>query len=185
MLRFTTLMSGHSGGPYYSTFYTGGTTAGEASAGATALRTYWDGVKGYITSGGTITLVPEVDYIDPATGNILDTFPATFAAVATTGNAALPKATQFLVRLRSSTFLNGKRVQGRHFIPALANDAQVGGKPNATAVTSISTHANTLATNLSPAGGWVVYSRTNGQAAAITSVTVWATEFAVLRSRRD
>lgn len=184
MLRFTTVMSGHPGAPYYSTFYTDGNTAGEATAGAAALRTFWDQIKGYITAGGNVTLVPECDQVDPATGFVTDTFPVTFAAVATTGNAPLPKATQGLIRLRTSAFNSGKRLQGRLFIPALANDAQVGGVPSGPFVASLDSAAETLATSLAAAGDWGIYSRKYRSFAALSSITVW-TQFAVLRSRRD
>jgi hypothetical protein len=184
MLRFTTVMTGLAGAPYYSTQYSGGTTVGEAQPGVDALETFWTSLSGYITNGLVITSVPEVDLLDPATGLVTDTFPTTSWTFTSGGNAPLPKATQGLIRLRTSAFQAGRRIQGRIFIPALANDAQLGGVPSTPFMVSAQAAGDTLATDMSPAGDLVVWSRKAGLAANVSSTSPW-NQFAVLRSRRD
>ena len=184
MLRFTTQMTGLAGAPYYSTQYSDGSTQGEADAGIAAVDAFWADLAGYITIGLSIDPNPEVDLVDPVTGLVTDTFATSPIGAGSTGNAPLPKATQGLIRLRTSSFDAGRRIQGRIFIPALANDAQVGGIPSAGFLGSAQTAANDFATAMAGAGSLAVWSRKAGLAALVTSTSVW-TQFAVLRSRRD
>lgn len=184
MLRFTVQMTGLAGAPYYSTQYSDGSTSGEAQAGIDALETFWTSIDGYITNGLVITSVAEVDLVDPATGLVTDTFPTTPWTITAGGNAPLPKATQGLLRLRTSAFQAGRRIQGRIFIPALANDAQLLGVPSSGFMDSLAAAGAALATDMSAAGDLSVWSRKAGVAAAVSSVSVW-NQFAVLRSRRD
>jgi hypothetical protein len=191
MLRVVTTMTGLAGAPYYSTQYFGGDTSGEAIAAADAVAAFWTSLVGFITNGLTIQVGPEVDNLNAATGLVEDTFPSgSPAAILTGGNAPLPKATQGLLRLRTNDFVAGRRIQGRIFIPALANDAQVGGVPSNLMITSLQAAGEDLLTDGAPAGGFVVWHRPNsetstvGEPALVTSVSVW-NQFAVLRSRRD
>lgn len=177
-------MTGWPGAPYFSTMYFGGNTSGEAPVAAAAVRAYWDGIKGFITSGGVIQVQSDVEQVDPATGFITAVYSTTSVAVNSTGNAPLPKATQGLVRWRTGDFVSGKEIRGRTFIPALANDAQLVGVPSTTFKTTLTTAGNTLLTSASAAGNLVVWSRKNGQASQVSSFSVWD-QFAVLRSRRD
>lgn len=184
MLRVNTVGSGWAGAPYFSTLYFGGETAGEASAAAAATRVFWDTIKGFITSGGTFLVQSDVEHVDPATGLITAVFPITSTVVSTTGNAPLPKATQGLLRWRTGVYAAGKEIRGRTFIPALANDAQVGGVPSGPFVASVQGAAAALLSTMPSTNEVGVYSRKNGSFAPASSTSVWA-EFAVLRSRRD
>lgn len=184
MLRFTTEHTGRPGAPYFTTLFTGGTTAEMADIGAVAIADFWEDIAGMITAGLTSNVHEEVDLVDPATGLITDTFTAESDAHTSTGNAPLPPATQGLLRLRTNTFVAGRRILGRVFIPSLANDAQLVGEPSSAFLASIQAAATTLATGLEGAGGWVVYSRTHFEEGDVTATSVW-NRFAVLRSRRD
>lgn len=196
MLRFTFRMTGLAGAPYFSTIYTNGNAPADADAAAPHMTTFWSGLKGLMTAGLTIALEPEVDSLLPETGQVVNTFAAGgWVNQVTTGNAPLPKATQGLLRIRTDGFVAGRRVNGRLFLPALANDAQLGGVPSNALLTTLSSAANTLRTSLdATASEWVVWSRPKdaddsgparaGSSHAVTSVSVW-TQFAVLRSRRD
>lgn len=184
MLRTTVTMTGWEGAPYYSTMYFGGSTAGEATVAAAAVRKFWDSIKGYLTTGGLIRVIGDVDQVDPATGLIVATYPTSTLAITTTGNAPLPKATQGLIRWRTGDYVSGKEIRGRTFVPALANDAQVVGKPSGPFAASLGTAATTLLTDAAPAGDMVVYSKRYAQYANIISNSVWD-QFAVMRSRRD
>lgn len=184
MLRVTTVMTGLAGAPYYSNQYFQGVDGAQAIQSANAVRAWWDALKGYITNGLTITVQPEVDEVDPTTGFTTETWAATPAQVLSTGNAPLPKATQGVARLKTSTFFGGRRLQGRIFIPALANDAQLNGVPSAAFVGAIQTAGTALMAGGGGGNDLVIYSRKNLAAADVTSVTAW-NQFGVMRSRRD
>lgn len=192
MLRFTTRMTGPAGAPYYSTQYFGGTEQAEADEVTEALHDFWDAIKGFITTGVSIQIQPEVEVVNPLNGLIENVLTSNSIAIASTGNAALPKATQGLVRLRTNAFVAGRRVQGRVFIPALANDAQLTGIPSAAFMTGVANAAEAMRVALEPGNAdWSVWSRPvtgegarDGSNHPISSVSVW-NQFAVLRSRRD
>jgi hypothetical protein len=184
MLRFTTEHTGRPGAPYFTTLFTNGTTAEMADAGAVAIADFWEDIAGMITAGLVSNVHEEVDLVDPATGLITDTFTSESDAHTSTGNAPLPPATQGLVRLRTNTFVAGRRVLGRIFIPSLANDAQLVGEPSAAFIAAMDGATTTLLEGLAVAGDMVVYSRTHFTAAPVTGHSTW-NRFAVLRSRRD
>lgn len=190
MLRVTTVMSGLAGAPYYSTQYFEGSTQGEADIVAEAVFDFWTGLLGFITNGLSIQVSPEVDSLDVPTGLVQDTFTVESIAQVSGGNAPLPKATQGLLRARTSEFVAGRRVQGRIFIPALANDAQLGGVPSSGFLTSLGTAGANLITNSGAGQAWSIWHRPSAQGASdgslhpVTSTSPW-TQFAVLRSRRD
>lgn len=184
MLRISATMTGLSGAPYFSTIYTDGTTNVQAQLASDAFIDFWDDIKGYITAGLTIARAPEVQLVDPATGDIQASYAVTGGTALSTGNAPLPKATQGLLRINTNEYVAGRRLKGRLFIPALANDAQSGGVPSATFKSAVETASGTLGAALSGAGGWAVYSRTHHTVAAVTGGSLWS-QFAVLRSRRD
>lgn len=196
MLRYTFRMTGLAGAPYFSTLYTNGNAPADAAAAVPHMHTFWDALKGFMTAGLTIALEPEVDSLLPETGQVVNTFSGgVFANVVTGGNAPLPKATQGLLRLRTGGFVAGRRVNGRLFLPALANDAQFTGVPSPAFLAGFAGAAEDLRDSLAAtASEWVVWSRPKeaddsgparaGSAHLIESVSVW-TQFAVLRSRRD
>lgn len=184
MIRVRTVMYGFDGSPYYSNQYFGGNTEGAAAAAAAATAGFWDDIKGYITSGVGIQVGEITDLVDTATGQVTDSWNKSQTEVVTTGNAPLPPATQGLVRLKTNFWISGRRLQGRIFIPSLANDAQTGGEPSTGFKTAMAAAMNTFLPAASPAGLLGVYSRTHHEFATVQSFSVWD-QFAVLRSRRD
>lgn len=192
MLRVTTEMTGLAGAPYFSAQYFAGTEPAEAEEATDAVGAFWQGLIGFITAGLVMKQADEVDVIDPATGLITDTHTVTGPSNTSTGNAPLPKATQGLLRVRTSDFLAGRRVQGRVFIPALANDAQVGGVPSGPFNAALISVGNDLLEGTLDVNSWGVWHRPNpdaevpsvGSFHAATGVGTWS-QFAVLRSRRD
>lgn len=184
MIRVTSVTTGRPGAPGYSSFYFGGSTSGEAVAASVAVDAAWETIKGYMTSGSTITTGPLVEQVDPSTGNVVATFSVPTLTCTTTGNAPLPASTQGLLRYRTGQYVNGREIRGRTFIPWLANDAQLGGIPSAGFLTTLGGGFFNALTQGPATGGFVVYSPKNAQAAAVTAGSAW-TQFAVLRSRRD
>lgn len=181
MLRIQTVFTGIVGSPYLSTMFFESTGLAEMVDAQSAVRGFWEDLAGLMQSATTIQVQSDVDVIDPVTGHITATGSAPVAVLQAGGNAPLPQATQGLVRWRSGVFVNGKEIRGRTFLPSMANDAQLGGKPSsALKVTADAAAAALLAAPVN----LVVWSRKNGMSAPVTSGSTWS-EFAVLRSRRD
>lgn len=183
MLRATAVIDGP-GGPYYSTDYYLGTTVGEAVQAAAATRDFWFQLQNFLSNLMTLRAATVVQLVDEATGNVLDEFPGVYASMAF-GSAGepLPWASQGLISTRSSTYLAGRRVRGRKFVPGCLETMSSAGIPTAATITAIGDaydHATAIAAG---AGGRCIYSLTHGDGVAQTGRTV-RPYWAVLRSRR-
>ena len=153
------------------------------------VRTFWDSIKDNLDEDVTVTVQPNPARYAAATGELQQIFGTSAHAPVTgiaTGNAA-PRASQALLRWRTSDIVNGRFVKGRTFIPGIASalitDA---GALSATAITDITLAADALVqTSGSVVAVW--HRPVNGAGGSehiVTSVSVWD-QFAVLRSRRD
>jgi len=153
------------------------------------VRTFWDAIKDNLDEDVSVTVQSNPARYAAATGELQALFSAGGGTAVTgtaTGNAA-PRASQALVRWRTSDIVNGRFLRGRTFIPgigtALITDT---GQLSTTAITDITNAASAL---ISASGSTLeVWHRpvngAGGSVGLVTSVSVWA-EFAVLRSRRD
>lgn len=191
-------MTGLPGAPYYSNLYFFlVTTQPEAQAAADAVRAFWLAQAPSIGVGLLMTVEPEVALIDEATGNLTGVFTTVTAAVG--GGAAgdrLPPADQGLGRLLTGGFVDGRRVRGRIFMPAMVEANSTLGAPIAAYTASLSASLATLMND--PATGLTVWARPRpadplhvpplplrpGSQHAVTGVGA-STQWAVLRSRRD
>lgn len=185
MLRIRVTWAAPKGSPYYSTFYFGGETSGEADAAAAAVATYLGTMDNNIATTYTWNIDPEAEFVNPVNGNIIGV--ETTAGGNGTGSGAgdpLPFTTQGLVRWRTGIFINGREIRGRTFFPGMVETCSTGGSVTVGIIAGINTAGGALITASSGAGGLVVYSPTHGQEALVTSTSMWS-EFAVLRSRRD
>jgi len=185
MFRITAVWGPAPGSPYYTTLYFGGSTAGEVTAGGVAMADFIDDLEPYVTTPTAWTLLPDAEYVDPASGQVIGTDPITPASGASTASGgACPPTTQGLLRWRTGVYVAGREIRGRTFIPIPSEtDNDAGGVPRSAYRSGVLSAANTLLTAASAAGDLVVYSPTHGQSAPVSSASVW-TEWAVLRSRR-
>lgn len=165
-----------------STFYMNGASGAEADC-VDLVGDLLDSIGTRLNNNVSWATEPDVDSLDPATGTLTGSGTATPRS-GTGGSAteALPQATQGLARLRTGSIVSGRELRGRLFIPAMTEADSSGGGVLAAAVTAFNTALATAAARSDVA--WVVWSRTHGTTADITSATMW-TKFAVLRSRRD
>lgn len=186
MLRVTTIWQGGAGTPYYNQLYFIGSTSGEAVAAATAARNFWGGCANGIGDSLTGQVQTEVEQVDPNTGQVLDVFPTSTAALEgfATGEE-LPPANQGLIRLLTSVFVAGRRLRGRVYVPAPVEGDASNGAPSGTYVGYLEDAIAALITDGQAAGGPCVYSPTHRIFGEITSGSVWTENFAVMRSRRD
>ena len=185
MLRVNGVFTGKPGAPYYNQLHFGGSTSLEAVAAANAADDFWNHMANALDTQMTWSSGPEVELVDIATGQVTDSFAITPETVDFTGTGeVLPYATQGLLRLRTNTFINGRRVRGRIFIPGVTEFMNTGGTVILATQTLFQDAGNLLLTSASGAGGLVVYSPTHREAAPVASCAPWD-QWAVQRSRRD
>lgn len=180
-LRLRTTWAGIGGTPFMSTMYFAGETQTAADEAASAVSAFWGAVDNLIDSGLAWTLVREVVQLDLATG--LPEAMYTVAAATGTGSVSgnqVPFASQAIIRWRTGTFLGGRELRGRTFIPGLQGGSADGTVPSAT-ITAFETAAAALIADAD--SEMVIWSRTKQAQAPVASGTCW-NQFGVLRSRR-
>lgn len=182
LYRVQTVFTGVAGSPYYSTFHFSA-GFGSASAAVAAAGGFWGVVDASLYNELTWDIPGEVEVINDETGNII----AVENATPQNGTGALsaqplPPATQGLLRWRTGSFVGGREIRGKTFVPGLTISAAADGQPTPTIITALENAATALVG--SPSAQLVVYSRTNGTSAPVTASSAWG-QFAVLRSRRD
>lgn len=181
--RVRTSLAGGSGSSQLSTHYfsTGGIL--DAQSAASAVRAFWNDIKGVISSSYTMQVEPEVFELDQATGQPWTVHSTINSVVTGTSSAdALPWQTQGLIRWQTGIFVNGRQVRGHTYVPGPTETFNDAGVPNATYVASVLSGCLTLvgATDADP----VVWSRKNGTSHLITGYSVWG-KWAHLSTRRD
>jgi hypothetical protein len=140
----------------------------------------------------TATVEPAVSIIDVESGNLVDIITATTPPAAAEGSGSgqsLSRATQLCIRLLTSDFRNGRRVQGRLFWgPIQSGIITAGGTIDSAVGASVAAGFAASISGLGPR--LCVYSRPNpalsrvGAYADVTTVG-YMPRPAVLRSRRD
>lgn len=158
----------------------------QASAASAATRALWDAIKATIRNDLTARVLPEVSQVDPATGLTTATFIQSQSPVVMTGSGARqPLVVQGLVRLRTGTYVGGREIRGKVFLPGTTDANDTDGVPSTTYQTAINTAFGSFVTSAAAATvPVVVWSPTKGQVALVQQVSVWG-QWAILRSRRD
>lgn len=155
------------------------------------VRAMFNGLAASIVTGAGLTFNPIVDEIEETTGTLVNQHAATPPASVTfsaTGDA-LPYATQALARFGTAGFINGRRVQGRMFIPGFVESQSLGTPPQPTGglIGILQTSVNLLGTTVTTPMSQRIWHRP-GPSGAGLSVPVTARSispfWATLRSRR-
>lgn len=195
MFQVTTLFAGPSivGGGINRLYFdsTGEAVAADAHS---ATVTFWTALVSQIDSGNTLQLQSTVERLDPTSGEIVEAFsvPVVNLAGSATG-AALPRASQGLIRFDTGVFLNSRQVRGRVNIPGAIDNANNSGVPSSAYVAALQ-NAGDLLINSSVAifGIWhrPVRDPETGDLVREGSFQVAigagvSDQWAVLRSRRD
>ena len=192
----TTLQYG-AGSPGLSTNYflvTGGTAnATDAATVAGRVRGGWDVAKAMLSLGTTATVQPNIDVIADTNGDLVGSFGITPPAVVTGTGAAQTGPTQVMVGVRwlTSTFINGRRGQGRTFMGPIGSQATDFPTPQAAEVALVNAYVVGVLTASVPAAvaPAAVWSRPTspGGGGSSTPITAGqcAPQFYTLRSRRD
>nr|CRY96823.1 hypothetical protein [uncultured prokaryote] len=180
MYRITTVFSGLTGAPYYNQLVAVDNGTSTAQVYVDLVETFWTDCSNFISNAVSWAINADVDVFDDTTG-------AQTGIESTTGGAGaglsadepLPFATQGLLRLRTGTFVSGREIRGRIFIPGMTEVGNDSGKPTSGMIASLNGAGDTLESN-----GFYVYSPTRNTSAEIVSTSLW-NQYAVLRSRRD
>lgn len=183
--RVTTELSGVQGAPYYSTFHFDPLAPGTSpSACLVATQAFWTGLDAFLAPTLIATTNREVAVIDVDTDTQVGMELATGSNTHTFHGSGerLPWATQGLVRWRTSTFVGGRELRGRTFIPAFAETANAGGTVEPTVTSAVDLVAADLVTD--PDALFVVYSPTHHVIAPPIFGSMW-NQWAELRTRRD
>jgi hypothetical protein len=182
--RYRVELAGLAGGPGLMTFHFGPTIGtSDPQDCVDAVAAFIAAIDVFVTTAITFNGGNEMEVIEMTTDQQTGTVAVTgFTQAGDDSATALPPATQLLVRWTTDAFLSGRRVQGKTFLPGFCEDSnETAGTPQAAVVSAVEAAARTLA----DAGvGLVVYSRTNGQSAAVEDASVW-TKWAILAGRRD
>lgn len=165
-----------------STFYMLDLGGGEAAA-VDGVGDFLDAIDANLVNTLTWSTEPDVDTIDPVTGALTGSSSVTPRSGAG-GNIdqPLPLATQGLLRMRTGFIVAGRELKGRLFVPGFCENNNSSGGPDSGTRFNIDTASDALIARTDTS--WAVWSRTHGQASAVTAAPMW-NKWAVLRSRRD
>ena len=193
IMRVRFSIGGLEGLPGLQTTYWNGASSTPITADAVdvcaRVRAFWNSFAGNMAFGTLVVGPQSVDVIDESTGTLVGQLqPGALASVSGSGATSLPSATMMLLRYNTAVIIAGRRLQGRNFIGPLGTGSNGAGNPTSTANANLLTAAaffNTGAT----ASALVVWHRPSGgfPNGSVSPVTGYgtATEFSVLRSRRD
>lgn len=182
MWRVDTVTTGLGGAPFYTRLFFGDTTG--TPAGAVGLVfDFWSTLAPKIDNALTMTIDGIVTVVDEGTGMITGTIStgSSSTVVGTDAGLQTPEATQGLISWRTGSYVNGREVRGRTFIPGPTQSSVTNGEPAAAYQTALEAGAGILWAGTEARFG--IYSTTNHVFRAAVSGQAW-TEFAVLRSRR-
>lgn len=185
---------GISGG--LSTFYFGPdmtiTTLADRQACVDRIRDFWVALQTHIQIGVTFNVDGNIDFIDPANGQLVGSGTATArVGQGTLAGDPLPYQTQGLVRWNTNTIADGHRLRGHTYIPAPMESENTSGAPVAAYVTA----ANAAGAAALAAGTFnlVVWHRpvvdssgtvTRAGSSGLVTGAVGQASWSVLRSRR-
>lgn len=169
-------------------------TAGGSTADATdclaRFRAFWFALVARIYTGTTFTFDPTCIAIEATTGALTGAFAGTTPAVVTGTEAGdpLPRQTQGLLRMGTSTVISGRRVRGRLFIPSPGESQNTSGSgPVAAYMTDVTTAGGGLLVAGTTTSMPVIWHRpvagAGGASPLVTSMAA-SGEWSVLRSRR-
>lgn len=184
--RVRVALSGVSGLPGVATHYVGTSVTDQ-----TAIRTFWDSVKGMFPNGVSIQVANTGDTINEDSGIITGSWAGVAQAVitATGGAGTWNSATGPMVRWNTPQVVNGRRPIGKTFlVPSPTAIIGSNGQINSTNVTTIQNAATALVVALG--GELKIFHRPTGTPAhggvscTVTAASV-SSKAMVLRSRRD
>lgn len=184
MLRVRSLFTGVPGSPYYSNLFFDGELSTDAAAAQDAVNDFFSTVMVLCAPPIVVQVEPFVASVDPATGDVVGGFttPPQPQIGGTGAGSPIPPSSQMLAQLRTGVYAGGREIRGKFNLPYVTEEQNVGaGVPAPGAQAALLAGFNTM---LASGPDLLVFSRKNGSAPAVSSVTI-SNKWAVLRSRRD
>lgn len=180
--RVRCVWTGVAGSPAYSNFYIQSGAVSAASAQA-AVSSYMNSVRVACNTGVTVTIEGDVALVDTATDSIVGVTSTSTTSFPGSGTGSpMPPANQILIRYLTGTFIGGRQVRGRFFVPYLTTGSISSQVVAPATITAMQNATSAYITGLT--GNAVVFSRKNGVPVPITAWSTW-NQVAVMRSRRD
>lgn len=184
MIRIRSVTDGLPSAPFLTTHYFETSAESVAQEAYAALGDFWEAMSVAVNHNANINIDPVMFIIDPVTGNTTGTFLATIPLGYAGGNTgdALPAGVSPIMQLRTGSYLAGREVRGRTFLPGLTQD-QINiqsGTLNETSRDYLSAIGQAL---VDADLGWCVWSRKNGTADTVSVVNI-AQSAGMIRSRR-
>lgn len=191
-VRFT--LSGLEGLPGVHTSYWKGASSTPVTADCVdvcaRVRAFWDAIKGLMASGVTISGPQSVDVISEITGDLTGQLtPGALTSVSATGTSSMASATMILLRYNTTLIVGSRRLQGRSYIGPVGTNTNANGNVQSSSNATLLSGAASFNTGATASALQVWHRPTQsspvgGIASAVTGYGT-ATEFAVLRSRRQ
>lgn len=153
----------------------------------TNLGTLWGSIDNQLTTSTTWTVRTSGRVLNPANGQLTgDWSDATvYTGSGGLGGSGVANATQILLRWRTSTIANGRRILGRTFVPGMGAGLLANGEIAETSRAAMAAAADAFQTGMT---SFVIWSRPQtgraGQTATVTGADCWG-ELATQRRRRD
>lgn len=184
MIRITVEMTGLPGAPFYNVLHFSGSDLANATAAAAAAGQFWGNVRGMMVNDIVVSFDGNAFVVDEASGQTINSFAVpTWSFVGDEETERVPDAVQGLITHRSASWVSGRRLTGKIYVPGMTEAAWVDG----TIAVNFQNDLQTAYTILRDAGGTtelLVYSRTHNTSAPSTSATI-PPQGAILRSRRS
>ncbi len=184
LTRVRTVFTGVPGTPWYSNMFFD-IELGEIQLAADAVGAFWTDVASLMNNNVDWEVEDSVTVLNPENGEPVGVGSVTGDSGSGTGSGnMLARATQAYIIWNTGTWLGGRQIRGRTFLPGLVVGCSDGqGQVQPGVVLEIATAAAAL---LETPGNPTlnVYSRKNGQSLPVISGQA-SNQFAVLRSRRD
>jgi len=145
LMKVVTRFTGAQGSPWLNVMHFDGTAPFTAQDAADAVAAFWGSADALMDTSVSWTVDPTVVEFDEADGT-----PTAFHTVSggsgtgAVSDISLPYAAQGLVRLFTSSVVNGHQVRGRIFIPGLTRNNLGEGVLNSAAITALNAAAATL-----------------------------------------
>lgn len=147
--RITAVWTGFTGAPGYSKFsFSDLTDATSRNAAGAKVRQLFEDLKAYRQIGWNVTVVPQVDEFDMATGALVGSAPMTTPPAASNGSATSTTAyaggSGFCITWNTSLIIARRRVRGRTFFVPAVTVFEADGTITPAAITAVNTAATTF-----------------------------------------